>query len=65
MINQTTQDALSALLKALGFGQMSKDVCTEQNHETLGRYARIIIKNSPQEKRAELVSHFRHLRLVS
>lgn len=61
----TTQTALSALLNALGFEAMARDVLTETDSGNLARYARIIIKQSPQAARAQLVSSFRQLRVIA
>jgi hypothetical protein len=59
-----TRKMMSLFLSALGFEAMAKDVLTA-NEEVLPRYARIIIKQSPQSMRAEIVSQFRTLRLVA
>lgn len=61
----TVQSAMSALLAALGFDAMASDVLTETDRNRLARYARIIVKQSPQSKRAELISNFRTLRVIA
>jgi len=57
------QDALSKLLAALKFTQMSKDVLTCEDRETLTKYARCVVKNSPKEKQRELTTLFYQARL--
>jgi len=59
----TVQDAMSELLLALGFDAMAREVKTETEHDRLCRYARIIVKQSPESKRLELANRFRLLRL--
>lgn len=49
---------MSALLKALGFDAMAKDVIGETDTERLTKYARVIVKNSPAEKRQRLFQLF-------
>lgn len=49
---------MSEILKALGFGAMAKDVIGESDNERLTKYARVIIKNSPMEKRQHLFQLF-------
>lgn len=61
----TRQQALSALLAALGFEAMARDVLIETDAERLVRYAGIIIRKSPQPARAQLVSSFRALRVLA
>lgn len=56
------QDALSELLAALGFEAMAREVKTEEDLERLRRYARIIVKQSPENVRHQLVLRFRMLR---
>lgn len=41
----TEQQAMSLMLKALGFDAMSAAVMTESDEERLARYARVILKN--------------------
>lgn len=50
----TINTALSALLLALGFNAMAEQVKTERDAERLARYARVIVRNSPADKRATL-----------
>ncbi len=57
----TIQDAMSALLLALGFDAMAREVKTETEHDRLARYARIIVKQSPAAQRLELANRFRML----
>lgn len=64
MQNATVQDALSELLSSLGFEAMARDVKTETDKANLSRYARIIIKQSPEAKRSELARGFYALRLL-
>lgn len=59
----TIYDTVSKLLESLGFTQMAQDVYNEPR-ERLSRYAAIILKNSPQDKRNMLVRSFRLLRLL-
>ena len=49
---------MSAMLSALGFKAMAKQVIGEHDTETLTKYARVIVKNSPQENRAKLFCLF-------
>lgn len=58
-MNNTIQQAMSELLKSLGFGTMAEDVKSEQRPEVLRKYAAIIIKNSPAEIRPKLNSLLR------
>jgi len=44
----TIQDALSELLDALGFKTMAREVKAETDKQRLSRYARVIIKNTPE-----------------
>lgn len=55
----TLQDAMSELLAVLGFGAMAREVRTEKDTERLSRYARIIVKQSPESKRLALANQFR------
>jgi hypothetical protein len=50
--------AMSELLKALGFEAMAKEVIGETDGERLRRYARVIIRNSPQANKARLLALF-------
>lgn len=61
----TKQQAISELLAALGFEAMARDVLNENDAERLSRYARIVIKNSPQAVRYTLVNSFRQLRVIA
>ena len=49
---------MSAMLKALGFKAMAEQVIGEQDTERLTKYARVIIKNSPQSNRQKLFALF-------
>lgn len=53
------QDAMSALLSALGFDAMARDVKTEEDLERLRHYARIIVKQSPELQRPAVANLFR------
>lgn len=55
-----TQNVMSELLKALGFKTMSESVLKTTDKETLAKYARVIIKNSPVDKRGQIAQslHF-------
>jgi len=55
----TIQDAMSALLFALGFDAMAEAVKTETDRERLCRYARVIVKQSPADKKLVLANNFR------
>jgi hypothetical protein len=55
----TMQDAMSALLLALGFETMASEVKTETDRERLSRYARVIVKQSPADKKLALANNFR------
>jgi len=61
---KTIQTALSELLTALGFTQMAADVVSETDHQRLQRYARVIVKATPEAQRRPLVRRFALLRLV-
>jgi hypothetical protein len=50
---RTINDALSALLLALGFQTMAQQVKTERDTERLSKYARVIVRNMPADKRAQ------------
>lgn len=58
------QDALSALLKALGFEQMAADVTTEEDDERIQRYARVIVKNTPVPHRQDVRDKLTILRVL-
>jgi hypothetical protein len=60
----TTQSALSALLLALGFEAMAEEVLTETEHEMLVRYARVIVKNSPESVRPSIIANLSKLKLI-
>jgi len=49
---------MSAILAALGFEAMAQNVIGESDGERLGKYAHVIIRNSPQAKKAELLRLF-------
>lgn len=57
------QEALSQMLAALGFGAMSRDVKTETDKARLSKYARIILKNSPEAQKHEIATRFYTLNL--
>jgi len=58
MSNTDITTGMSALLKALGFDAMAANVIGESDAERLTKYARVIIKNSPQAKRPLLFQLF-------
>lgn len=60
----TIQHALAELLAALGFAAMARDCATEQRGEVLRKYARVILRATPEPRRRELHTHFAMLRLV-
>ena len=60
----TTNNVLSALLLALGFNAMANEVLTETDRDRLIRYARVIIKNSPEAQRPAIVRNLRALGLA-
>jgi hypothetical protein len=55
---------MAALLEALGFTAMAKDVLTETDPDRLRRYARIIIKQSPKDKQHVLATKFYALNVI-
>lgn len=55
----TIQGAMAALLLALGFDAMAEAVKTETDRERLSRYARVIVKQSPADKKLALANNFR------
>jgi hypothetical protein len=60
-----TQDALSTLLKSLGFTTMAEEVLTEGDPAQLRRYARVIAKNLPNnENRQKVLTNLRLLKLI-
>ena len=61
---KTIQDALSALLKSEGFYRMAEDVKAEQDKKQLALYARIIIKNAPEEMKYILKLNFQKINLI-
>lgn len=59
------QDAMSELLGTLGFGKMAEAVKIEEDRERLSRYARIIVRQTRDERaKMELCSRFRLLNLL-
>ncbi len=56
------QDALSALLHALGFGAMGRAVLTEHSPDRLRRYAQVIAKQEATS--SEVRNGLRKLRLI-
>jgi hypothetical protein len=64
MADKGTQLALSELLDALGFAAMARDVKTEDDPKRLSHYARIILKQAPQDKKLGLKRMFLTLRLI-
>ena len=62
-MNPRIQDAMSQLLAALKFTQMSKDILLCDDRETLGKYARCIVKSSPASKQHELTTLFYQARI--
>ena len=60
----TIQQMLSELLSAFGFEQMSKDVLTEQDQHTLQKYARVVLRQVPEQDKRAVYSRFALLRLV-
>ena len=60
----TIATALSELLAALGFDAMARDCATETDHARLCRYAKVVLKQSPETQRRVLYSRFAMLRLV-
>lgn len=63
-MSTNTNTALSALLLALGFNAMANEVLTETDRDRLIRYARVIIKNSPEAQRPAIVRNLRALGLA-
>jgi len=61
----TVQVALSALLAALGFETMSREVLAETENERLARYARIVVRHSPATISDKLAVNFRALGLIA
>jgi hypothetical protein len=58
------QDALSELLKTLGFATMAEDCLTAEGAD-IQRYARIVIKNWPEgERKDQIIRSLRTLRLA-
>ena len=55
---------MSQLLAALGFDAMAREVKTEQDTERLSRYARVIVKQSPQAQKLALANQFRMAGLI-
>lgn len=64
MNNATIQSVLSELLAALGFTQMSLDVLKETDPAMLSRYAKCVVKNSPEATRQTIANKFRLLGLI-
>lgn len=64
MTNATIQTVLSELLAALGFTQMSIDVLKETDAAMLSRYAKCVVKNSPEATRQNIANKFRLLGLL-
>jgi arginyl-tRNA synthetase len=48
----SAQEAMSLLLKALGFDAMAAGVATESDPERLAKYAKVIVKNSKPAMKA-------------
>jgi hypothetical protein len=57
-MKQNITTGMSALLKALGFDTMAKEVIGETDTERLTKYARVIVKNSPEANRPRLFQLF-------
>lgn len=55
---QNITTGMSAMLASLGFEAMSREVIGEQDNERLARYARVIIRNSPQAHKSRLLTLF-------
>ena len=53
------QDAMSELLDSMGFSRMAKEVRLEEELDTLRKYARMIVKNCPADKRVRIANLFR------
>jgi len=58
MKTNTIQEAMSEVLGSLGFDAMAAGVVSETDGDRLGKYARVIIRNSPQSKKAKLLAMF-------
>ena len=56
--------AMAELLSALGFEQMAIDVKTETDKDRLRKYAWIIMRNAPEEKRRALATAFNSLNII-
>lgn len=63
-MSEDVRPALRAMLETLGFTAMARDVATETDWARLQRYARIILKQWPQEQRQAIRARFAVLRLV-
>jgi len=61
---KTIQDALSELLASEGFERMAKDVKIESDKGRLATYARIIIKNAPENMKYQLKLNFQKINLI-
>ncbi len=63
-MEKTINDCLSELLSALGFDCMAADVKGETDKRRLGRYARIIVKQSSEPYKTQLFYRFKSLNLI-
>lgn len=64
METKAVAQMLQEFLASLGFDAMARDVAGETDWSRLQRYARIVLKQSPQEQQVAIKSRFAALRLV-
>lgn len=53
------QDAMSELLDSMGFETMACEVKYEEELDRLRRYARVIVKQAPSDKKLAIANLFR------
>lgn len=64
MTQPTIQNMLSEFLGALGFAQMAEDVKSEQDRARLSHYARIVLRQLPEDRKRAVATRFYQLRLI-
>ena len=60
----TVQDMLQEFLAGLGFDAMARDVIAEKDPARLRHYARIILRQIPDDRKRAVYAHFATLKLV-
>jgi len=64
METKAITEMLRSFLDALGFAAMARDVVSETDIDRIRHYARVVLKNSPVERKEAIRARFVMLRLV-